>query len=274
MTSDEQVTLVLVDGNNRVGQLEPHQKVSIMLYQPLTVEEKTALSKANSGSLQISEELDPWSDIVWKQLRFLEAMKKSPMADAEESVGQKLEAHFSSEYGNVNGKYISEASQYAFRSPAAVLEALRYVLACETMSKEPLNPIKLNRLWRAGSTEKAVGMAFKMATKVLTENLEVDTALIYRVWRYYDSTSSEVLLAEYVKMFFVKQELGLPPALFHNSPNLSYKDMTAAQLTKNLRTSKLSAGNHGNKPTKFNAKFTELARDLDKGSAVDFMVHQ
>ena len=50
--------------------------------------------------------------------------------------------------------------------------------------------------------------------------------------------------------------------------------MTAAQLTKNLRTSKLSAGNHGNKPTKFNAKFTELARDLDKGSAVDFMVHQ
>ena len=274
LITEKQVTLVLVDGNNRVGKLEPHQKVSIMLYQPLTVEEKTALSKANSGSLQISEELDPWSDIVWKQLRFLQAMKKSPMADAEESVGQKLEAHFTSEYGNKTGKCLSEASQYAFRSPAAVLEALRYVLACETMSKEPLNPIKLNRLWRAGSTEKAVGMAFKMATKVLTENLEVDTALIYRVWRYYDSTSSEVLLAEYVKMFFVKQELGLPPALFHNYPNLSYKDMTAALLTKNLKSSKLSAGNHGNKPTKFNAKFIELARDLDKCSAVDFMVHQ
>ena len=274
LITEKQVTLVLVDGNNRVGPLEPHQKVSIMLYQPLTVEEKTALSKANSGSLQISEELDPWSDIVWKQLRFLEAMKKSLMAVAEESVGQKLEAHFTSEYGNKTGKCLSEASQYAFRSPAAVLEALRYVLACETMSKEPLNPIKLNRLWRAGSTEKAVGMAFKMATKVLTENLEVDTALIYRVWRYYDSTSSEVLLAEYVKMFFVKQELGLPPALFHNYPNLSYKDMTAALLTKNLKSSKLSAGNHGNKPTKFNAKFIELARDLDKCSAVDFMVHQ
>ena len=274
LITEKQVTLVLVDGNNRVGKLEPHQKVSIMLYQPLTVEEKTALSKANSGSLQISEELDPWSDIVWKQLRFLEAMKKSPMADAEESVGQKLEAHFTSEYGNKTGKCLSEASQYAFRSPAAVLEALRYVLACETMSKEPLNPIKLNRLWCAGSTEEALGMAFKMATKVLTANLEVDTALIYKVWRYYDSTSSEVLLAQYVKMFFVKQELGLPPALFHNSPNLSYKDMSAALLTKNLRSSKLSAGKHSIKPTKFNAKFIELARDLDKCKAVDFMVHQ
>jgi hypothetical protein len=142
------------------------------------------------------------------------------------------------------------------------------------MSKEPLNPIKLNRLWRAGSTEKAVGMAFKMATKVLTANLEVNTALIYRGWRYYDSTTSEVLLAEYVKIFFVKQELGLPPSLFHNFPNLSYKVMTAALLTKNLRTSRLSAGNHGNKPKNFNAKFIELARDLDKCRAVDFMVYQ
>ena len=76
-------------------------------------------------------------------------------------------------------------------------------------------------------------------------------------------------------MFFVKQELGLPPALFHNYPNLSYKDMSAALLTKNLRVSRLSAGNHdGIKLTKFNAKFIELARDLDKWRAVDFMVHQ
>jgi hypothetical protein len=49
LIASEMVKLVLVDGNNRIGQLQPHQKVSIMLYQPLTGEEKTALSKANSG---------------------------------------------------------------------------------------------------------------------------------------------------------------------------------------------------------------------------------
>jgi hypothetical protein len=105
-------------------------------------------------------------------------MLKSPIADAEESVGILLEAHFTSEYGRMIGKILLQASAYAFKFPTAVLEALRYVLACETMSKEPFTPIQLTRLWRAGSTEKAVGMAFKMATKVLTVNLEVKTALL------------------------------------------------------------------------------------------------
>jgi hypothetical protein len=71
-------------------------------------------------------------------------------------------------------------------------------------------------------------------------------------------------------MFFDKQALDLPPGLFFNYQHSPYMEMTAASLTKHLKTSKLSEGpgKHGDRPKKLNLKFAELAKGLDNGIAV------
>ena len=276
MVNKESVKLILVDGNNRIGQLNPKQKVSISLYSSLTSQEKIALSKANSGSLQISENLNPWSDIVWKLMKYLDQMLEKSIFESKSLVESELKDSFAAEYTQKEKELLVMITMRAFEDPGFLLEALHYNLVCEGMSIRAICPTKLKCIFRSNAFTDSnmvnLTKAFKKASELLVRGVpDGGIKSLYKIYRLYES-SQKSLFAEYVKAFFARQDRLLPPQIFQSDPT-PYLDLQPSVLLRKLCQYNLYSKSGTGTRSDFAKRFHEAVEGLHPGNVSEYFVN-
>ena len=276
LVKKKSVKLILVDGNNRIGQLYPKQKVSISLYSSLTSQEKIALSKANSGSLQISENLNPWSDIAWKLMKYLDQMLEKSIFESKSLVESELNDSFAAEYTQKEKELLVMITMRAFEDPGFLLEALHYNLVCEGMSIRAICPTKLKCIFRSNaftvSNMVNLTKAFKKASELLVRGVpDGGIKSLYKIYRLYES-SQKSLFAEYVKDFFARQDRLLPPQIFQ-SDSTPYLDMQPSVLLRKLCQYKLYTKTGTGRRSDFEKRFEKAVEGLQPGIVSEYFVN-
>ena len=276
LVNKKSVKLILVDGNNRIGQLNPKQKVSISLYSSLTSQEKIAISKANSGSLQISENLNPWSDIAWKLMKYLDEMLEYSIIESKSLVESELNDSFAAEYTKKEKELLVMITMRAFEDPGFLLAALHYNLVCEGMSIRAICPTKLKCIFRSNaftvSNMVNLTKAFKKASELLVRGVpDGGIKSLYKIYRLYESSQNS-LFAEYVKAFFARQDRLLPPQIFQTD-STPYLDMQPSVLLRKLCQHQLYSKTGTGTRSDFVKRFEKAVEGLQPGIVSEYFVN-